>query len=86
MVLGRQHFPHCSRKVSVTTASHRFDFESHTRKTGDAFHFQAVIGRHHRFAVDVWGTLRKVDNRQEIAGQTTCYRESCSASVLWCKC
>ena len=43
-----------------------------------------LIGRHHLFVADVCGTgnwttfveLWKLDNRQEMAGQTSCHRES----------
>ena len=70
-----------------TIVSPSFDFESdenltdtHTRKIGDAVPFEAVIGRHQRFAVDVWETLRELDNRKEMASQTTVYRESNSVA------
>ena len=39
-----------------------------------------MIGRHQRFAVDVWGTLRTLDNRKEMASQTTFDRESTSVA------
>ena len=35
-----------------------------------------LIGRHPLFAVDVRGTIWKLDKRQEMADQTSCYRES----------
>ena len=58
-------------------------YENHTdthRKTRDAFPFEAFRGRHRLFAVDVWRTLRKLDNLQEMADQTSCYRESNSVA------
>ena len=42
-------------------------FENHDdrhEQTGDVFPCEAVIGRHRLFAVDVWGTLWTLDNRQ----------------------
>ena len=62
-------FSDCSGKFSVAIASFRFDFdlyENHTdahKKTRDAFPFEASIGRHRLFAVDVCGTLWKLDKR-----------------------
>ena len=71
-----------SRTFWIAVTSHRFVFgsyESHTdthNTSHNVFPFEAVIGRHHLFAVDVWGTLRKLNNRQDMAGQTSCYRGS----------
>ena len=50
------------------------------RKAHEAIPFEAVIGRSHLFAVDVWGTLWKLYNWQEMAGQTLCYWENNSVA------
>ena len=41
----------------------------YTKKTRKAFSFEAVIGRHRLFTVEVPGTLWKLDNRQDMADQ-----------------
>ena len=52
----------CSRTSLVAIASFGFDFGSYENITGthketrEAFPFEAVVGRHDLFAVDVWRT------------------------------
>ena len=68
-----EHISNCIRKIWAARASLSFDFGSHDvhtdthpeKKTLEAFPFETVIGRHHLFAVDVCGTLWKLDNRHE---------------------
>ena len=53
---------------------------THTQRLGTLFLFEAVIGRHRLFAVDVCGTVWELDNPQEMTGQTADYRESNSGT------
>ena len=80
-----KHISDYRRKFPVAIASLCFDFcldESHTdtqRKTCDILPLKQSVKT--LLAVDVWGTLQKLDSWQEMKGNTSCYRESSSVTV-----
>ena len=72
---------HTRDTQSTLTYTHTHTHTHTHTQTGDAFALEAAIGRQPVFAVDDWGTLWKLDNRQEMADQTSGYRGSNSVPV-----